>query len=58
MCCMSCWWGLLSPAGEALAGVEAEEMGVSGIVLPPAEGGGTRGAPKVPRLQDETGEAT
>lgn len=51
MCCMSCWCGLLSPAGEALAGVEAEDMGVSGIVLPPAEGGGARGVPKDPRLR-------
>lgn len=50
---MSCCWGLLPPDGEALAGVEVEETGFSGIVLPPVVGGGIRGIPKEPRLRRE-----
>lgn len=52
---MSCCWGLPPPAGEALAGVEAEGTGFSGIVLPPVEDGGIRGMPKEPRLQKKAG---
>lgn len=52
---MSCCWGLPPPAGEALAGVEAEGTGFSGIVLPPVEDGGIRGMPKEPRLQRKAG---
>jgi len=54
---MSCCWGLPPPAGEALAGVEAEGTGFSGIVLPPVEDGGIRGMPKEPRLQRKAGHA-
>lgn len=54
---MSCCWGLPPPAGEALAGVEAEGTGFSGIVLPPVEEGGIRGMPKEPRLRRKAGHA-
>lgn len=51
MCCMSCWEGLLSPAGEALAGAKMLDMGGSGTAVPPAEGAGGWGGPRDPRLQ-------